>query len=196
MSTSHKIHHVILHNYEKNELTSLVENFTQTLASFTDLENALFFVEEFVNDYIESLQGDRKFEYLFEPPVFGTTFKEGFYVIKYKEFQNRLKIYRRSRYIGWVMNSQEDIPHFEIFVSSTFPKNVKSISTKKYNVDPCEVERYKMYKMKKHFNLCLKSIDKEFKFVDVDDSDEPEQIPKIEPEQLPSDKVEVGNIIF
>lgn len=142
---------VILHNYKKNELTCMNNNFTQTLADFSTIENALFYVEEFISEYIENLQGDKQFDYLFEAPQLGTGFKDGFYCIIYRNHLNRYTIYRRTRSIGWVMNSQEDVAHFEIFISCSISKN--QLITDRNST---------LFRYKNYFNKCLKEIDQDY----------------------------------
>lgn len=108
---------IIIHNYIPHILTSEIKNFTQTIKQFNRIENALLFVEEFIDTYIQSLQGDLKYSYLFENPPSGNTFKEGCFVKLYKNHCNKFSVYKRTRYVGYLMNSQEDICHFDIHIS-------------------------------------------------------------------------------
>ena len=144
---------VILHNYKESELTCMIKNYTLTMKNFNSLSNALFYVEEFISDYIEKFQGDVDFKYVFEKPEMNNNFKEGFFVIKFKSHSNRFKIYRRFRYIGWLTNSQVDIPQFEIFISIVNPTGTKQ-ELIQHNIN---------FDKKTEFKECLKCIDKEYK---------------------------------
>jgi hypothetical protein len=140
-------HSVILHDYKSNS--------TKTLREFTDLINASLFVEEFISDYIINLQGDTPYNYLFYPPVLGTTFKDGFYCLMYKNHYNRFTICRRTRYIGWITNSQVDDTHFEIFISSC--KSDTKIQFYNGKFETLDLNN------RRKFNECLCQIDETFK---------------------------------
>lgn len=123
------MYQVILHNYVPHKYTSEYSNNTKTLISFNNITNAQFFVEEFISDYIVNLQGDKKFYYIFKNPPLGNSFKEGCFVKVYKKIFLKYSVYKRHRYIGYIMNSQQDIKHFDIMIS--------------INKEYCEVEKDK-----------------------------------------------------
>lgn len=111
------MYQIILHNYVTHKYTSEYSNNTKTLISFNNIANAQNFVEEFISDYIVNLQGDKKFSYIFKNPPLGNSFKEGCFVKLYKQNYLKYSVYKRHRYIGYIMNSQDDVKHFDIMIS-------------------------------------------------------------------------------
>lgn len=102
---------IILHDY--------LTNTTVTLENFNTLENALLYSEEYISDYVKELQGNSNIRYLFDSPSFGNVFKEGCYCKIYKDHFLKFTLINRKREVGYIYNTQEDIKHFDLFISRT-----------------------------------------------------------------------------
>lgn len=147
---------VILHDYESNTTT--------TIENFTIYENAMFFIEEFIDNFIINLQGDKIYQYLFENPPFGTIFKDGFFVLKYQDHFNKFSVCRRFREIGWVANYQWDETKFDIFITTNQCK-YKKLKTQTSVKQNCKIRDFKNaneFCLQSEFSKCLKCVDKDF----------------------------------
>jgi hypothetical protein len=88
---------------------------------------------------------------MFCPPEFGTGFKYGFYVLKYKNHLDKFTIFRRHRYPGYFYTSQDDICHFDIIIAKG--QNDKSIK---------KIEKNDKFCCMILMNKCLQEIDENF----------------------------------
>lgn len=100
-----------MHDYKKRE--------TYLLADFAFKSDAEQFLESYMFNYIENLQGQQNILIVTEPP----NIKYGFYILRNNELINRYTVVERIRHIGNFWNSYEDQKHFDIFLVN-LPKKV------------------------------------------------------------------------
>lgn len=113
------IYGVLVHDYYNNKTVTVSFHGTTT--------SAQLFCEEYIDDRISLLQGSQKYEYVFDPPVKGTGFKEGCYCILYKDDFLKYTVYSRNRFIGWLYNSQEDVKLFDVSIIEILPSSIEEI---------------------------------------------------------------------
>jgi len=97
-------------NYNKENFPS---EYGELVKSFTLKDNALFYIEEFIVDYIKENQGELKFDFYSEHPS-ANELKYGFYVIYYKDSVFKYTVYERKRIVGYLINTYQNIKHFDI----------------------------------------------------------------------------------
>jgi len=88
------------------------------IKSCTLKENAYFEIEEFIQDYIKSNQGEKKFKFYNDFPG-KYEHKEGFLVIRYIDCIDKYTVYERIRDIGTFYNGYKDVPHFDISMQTS-----------------------------------------------------------------------------
>jgi len=107
--------------YEYNE-DAFPSECGNLIESFSLKENAYFKIEEIIQDYIKSNQGENK--YIFTNNFPGKyEHKYGYFVMRYKDSIDKYTIYERKRTVGTFLNTYEDIKHFDISMQKMSTSN-------------------------------------------------------------------------